>query len=357
VKQFAGTPLKGLTVLDLTRLLPGAVATQYLAEHGAEVIKIEQPGDGDYARTMNPVVFARTNAGKKSVVLDLKQDAGKQALLQLTARADILIEGFRPGVMARLGLAYSDLSAINRRLIFVSLSGYGQSGHYAGLAGHDINYIALGGVLNLNLPVIPGVLIADLVGGAMQSIIGILMALHERTTTGLGQHVDVSMLAAVESLLTIPLATFAETGREPVPGGETLSGRYACYNVYECKDARWIAVGALEPKFWTTLCRQLRCEELIPLQFEDDRQEEVKGRLRELFRTRDAEAWFTRLREFDCCVTPVRRISEVAAEIEPGSTVSAAAPKLGEHTDEILRRVEGPDFDASLVTCDPRSAP
>ena len=143
--------LEGITVLDLTRLLPGAVATQYLADHGGEVIKIEQPGEGDYARTMNPLVFARTNAGKKSVVLDLKQAAGKQALLQLAARADILIEGFRPGVMARLGLAYSDVSAENERLIYVSLSGYGQSGPYAGLAGHDINYIALGGLLLLLL--------------------------------------------------------------------------------------------------------------------------------------------------------------------------------------------------------------
>ena len=331
--------LEDITVLDLTRLLPGAVATQYLADHGAEVIKIEQPGEGDYARTMNPLVFARTNAGKKSVVLDLKQDAGKQALLQLAARADILIEGFRPGVMARLGLAYRDVSAENERLIYVSLSGYGQSGPYAGLAGHDINYIALGGLLNLNLPVIPGVLIADLVGGAMQSVIGILMAIQERSKTGKGQHVDVSMLAGVQSLLTLSLAAFGETGRDPVVGGETLSGRYACYNIYECQDGRWVAVGALEPKFWNTLCSRLGCEDLIPLQFEDDRQAEVKGRLREVFGTRGSEAWFQILRDFDCCVTPVRRISEVAAEMAPAAGVNLAPPKLGEHTGEILQRL------------------
>lgn len=339
MKQSADGALAGVTVLDLTRLLPGAVATQYLADHGAEVIKIEQPGEGDYARRMNPGVFARTNSGKKSVVLDLKEHDGKQALLKLAANADILMEGFRPGVMARLGLAFSDVSAVNERLIYVSLSGYGQSGPYAGLAGHDINYIALGGLLNPNLPVIPGVLIADLVGGAMQSIVGILMAIQERSKSGRGQHVDVSMLAGVQSLLTLSLAAFAETGRDPVAGGETLSGRYACYNIYECKDARWVAVGALEPKFWATLCSRLGCEDLIPLQFQDERQAEVKARVREVFRTRDAEAWFATLRDSDCCVTPVRKISEVAAEIAPAARVAASPPKLGEHTGEILQRL------------------
>ena len=336
--QFAGDTLAGLAVLDLTRLLPGAVATQYLADHGAEVIKIEQPGEGDYARSMNPLVFARTNAGKKSVVLDLKQDADKRALLKLVKHADILIEGFRPGVMARLGLAYADVSAVNERLIYVSLSGYGQSGPYAALAGHDINYIALGGLLNLNLPVIPGVLIADLVGGAMQSIVGILMALQERSKSGNGKHVDVSMFAGVQSLLTIPLAAFAETGHDPVAGGETLSGRYACYNIYECRDATWVAVGALEPKFWAALCNRLGCDDLIPLQFVDKRQTEVKARLREVFQTRDAEAWFTLLRDSDCCVTPVRKISAVAAEIDTAAPAEPP-PKLGEHTDEVLRRI------------------
>lgn len=320
-------PLEGITVLDLTRLLPGAVATQYLTQQGAEVIKIEQPGEGDYARRMNPLLFARTNAGKKSVTLDLKTDAGLATFLKLAARSDVLIEGFRPGVMERLGLSYDRVSSVNDRIIYVSLTGYGQSGPYANLAGHDINYIALGGLLGLNLPVIPGVQIADLVGGSMQTMVGVLMALQERVRTGRGRHVDISMLEGVRSLMVIPL-----TG----PGYETLTGRYACYNIYECRDRRWIAVGALEPKFWANLCRRLDCEELIPLQFDNGKQPGVKARLCEIFKEKEAEVWFELLRDSDCCVTPVRSVDEVANEMGVIAQDELTAPELGEHTAEIL---------------------
>ncbi len=328
-------PLSGIVVLDLTRLLPGAVATQQLADWGAEVIKIEQPGVGDYARTMNPAVFARTNSGKKSVEIDLKQPRGREVLLALAGHADVLIEGNRPGVMARLGLSFEELHAVNKRLIYVSLTGYGQSGPYAHLAGHDVNYMALGGVLSLNLPIIPGVQIADLVGGSMQSVMGILLALVARQQTGEGRHVDVSMYEGVTSLLTIPLAAWQSTKREPVTGKETLSGRYACYNLYEAADGRWLAVGALEPKFWTELCTQLGCPELIARQFEEP-QDAVKARIAAIFRTKSAGAWFEQLRESDCCVTPVRTVSEVAAEIPPRD--GPPAPTLGQHTREVLAR-------------------
>jgi crotonobetainyl-CoA:carnitine CoA-transferase CaiB-like acyl-CoA transferase len=275
-------PLSGIVVLDLTRLLPGAVATQQLVDWGAEVIKIEQPGTGDYARTMNPAVFARTNSGKKSVAIDLKDPKGREALLALARQADVLIEGFRPGVMTRLGLSFEELHVVNKRLIYVSLTGYGQEGPFAQLAGHDVNYMALGGVLSLNLPLIPGVQIADLVGGSMQSVMGILLALVARQQTGEGRHVDVSMYAGVTSLLTIPLAAWHANGREPVAGQEILSGRYACYNLYQAADGRWLAVGALEPKFWAELCRQLGCPELITRQFEEP-QNEVKSRIGAIF--------------------------------------------------------------------------
>lgn len=340
------TPLAGITVLDLTRLLPGAVATQRLADWGAEVIKIEQPGTGDYARTMAPAVFAHTNSGKKSVSIDLKNARGRELLLSMAAGADILIEGNRPGVMARLGLSYPELCSRNPRLIYVSLTGYGQEGPYADLAGHDVNYLALGGVLGLNLPVIPGVQIADLVGGSIQSELGILLALEERHRTGKGQHVDVSMFAGVVSLLTVPLAVYRETGTEARTGTERLSGAYACYNIYQCAGGRWVAVGALEPKFWTELCKRLECEQLIPLQFvEGAAQDAVKAKVAEIFRRKTAEEWFRELRHSDCCVTPVRTIGEVAAQLQPHT--GAPPPGLGEHTREVLGRfgVSGADLD------------
>jgi crotonobetainyl-CoA:carnitine CoA-transferase CaiB-like acyl-CoA transferase len=247
------------------------------------------------------------------------------------------MEGFRPGVMTRLGLSFEELHAENKRLIYVSLTGYGQTGPFAQLAGHDVNYMALGGVLSLNLPVIPGVQIADLVGGSMQSVMLILLALLARQQTGEGRHVDVSMYAGVTSLLTIPMAAWESTKREPVAGKDTLSGRYACYNLYEAADGRWLAVGALEPKFWTELCTQLCCPELIARQFEES-QDELKARMAAIFRTKSAEAWFDQLRSSDCCVTPVRTVSEVAAEMPPHN--GAPPPALGQHTDEVLARYQ-----------------
>ena len=324
--------LAGTLVLDLTRLLPGGVATKQLVDWGAEVIKIEQPGEGDYARRMAPAVFARTNGGKKSIGLDLKQPRGREILLSLARRADVLVEGNRPGVMDRLGLGYKDLHAVNERLIYASLSGYGQTGEYSQLAGHDLNYISLGGIMGLNLPVIPGVQIADLVGGSMQTVTGILLALVERSRTGKGQHVDVSMYAGVTALLTVPLAMWQETGEEPVPGSLRLNGHYACYNVYQCSDDRWVSVGALEPKFWAELCRRLGRDDLIARQYEEP-QDALKAEIALIFRTRAAFDWFEELRDSDCCVTPVRTISEVARELPESTEVP---PRLGQHTREVL---------------------
>lgn len=326
--------LQGIVVLDLTRLLPGAVATEQLADWGAEVIKIEEPRRGDYARDMNPAVFARTNSGKKSVSIDLKHPRGRAILLTLAREADVLIEGNRPGVMTRLGLGYADLHAANPRLIYCSLTGYGQHGPYAQLAGHDVNYMALGGVLSLNVPVIPGVQIADLVGGSMQAVTGILLALLARNQTGEGRHVDVSMYQGVTSLLTIPLTAWRKTGHEPMPGNEGLSGRYACYSLYQAGDGRWLAVGALEPKFWSELCRRLGCEDLIARQFEEP-QHPVKERIASRLRAKPARDWFEELRDTDCCVTLVRTVSEVAAELPEAA---GTPPALGQHTREILGR-------------------
>jgi crotonobetainyl-CoA:carnitine CoA-transferase CaiB-like acyl-CoA transferase len=331
-------PLDGITVLDLTRLLPGAAATMLLANFGAEVIKIEEPG-GDYARHMPPqvdgegAVFRATNRGKKSVSLDLKTPDGKQALRSLAAQADVLIEGFRPGVMKRLGFDYEALHAVNERLIYVSLTGYGQTGPYAAMAGHDINYIALGGLLDVT-GAIPGAQIADLAGGSMQAVIGILLALAARQKTGRGQFVDVSMLDGVAWLMTLPLAVYAATGEIPTSGSTTLSGRYACYQTYRAADGRWLAVGALEPKFWAALCHKLGCPEFIPDQFaEGERRTAIIESLRKIFGTKPTGEWLSLFQDADVCVTLVRNVAEVAAD--PYLRESEVIPKLSETPGQI----------------------
>jgi crotonobetainyl-CoA:carnitine CoA-transferase CaiB-like acyl-CoA transferase len=335
-------PLDGLVVLDLTRLLPGAAATMQLANFGAEVVKIEEPERGDYGRWMPPyldgegAVFHMVNRGKKSVALDLKSDSGREAFLRLAEKADVVVESFRPGTMARLGLGYETLRASNERLIYVSITGYGQDGPWAAMAGHDINYLALGGALEGNgvcggQPAIPGIQIADLAGGAMQAVTGVLLALAARAKTGQGQAVDVSMVDGVAWLLPVALGFHAATGDLPARGDGLLTGRYACYRVYEAADGRWIAVGALEPKFWRALCRALECEQFIADQFaEGPRREEIVAELSRIFRTRTAEDWFERLRPADTCVTPVRNVAEVAAHFGLGRGDSVVVPRLSD---------------------------
>jgi crotonobetainyl-CoA:carnitine CoA-transferase CaiB-like acyl-CoA transferase len=335
-------PLDGLVVLDLSRLLPGAAATMQLANFGAEVIKIEEPERGDYGRWMPPyldgegAVFHMVNRGKQSLALDLKSESGRTAFLKLAQTADVVVESFRPGTMQRLGLSYETLRASNERLIYVSITGYGQDGPWAGMAGHDVNYLALGGALEGNgarggQPAIPGIQIADLAGGALQAVTGVLLALAARAKTGRGQSVDVSMADGVAWLLPVALGLHAATGALPARGDGVLTGRYACYRVYEAADGRWIAVGALEAKFWQALCRALECEDFIPDQFaEDPRREEIIVELARIFRTRSAEEWFELLRPADCCVTPVRNVAEVAAHFGLGRGDSVVAPRLSE---------------------------
>jgi crotonobetainyl-CoA:carnitine CoA-transferase CaiB-like acyl-CoA transferase len=335
-------PLDGLVVLDLTRLLPGAAATMQLANFGAEVIKVEEPERGDYGRWMAPyldgegAVFQMVNRGKKSLTLDLKSDSGRVAFLKLAQTADVVVESFRPGTMQRLGLSYETLHALNPRIVYVSITGYGQDGLWAGMAGHDINYMALGGALDGNgtrggPPAIPGIQIADLAGGALQAVTGVLLALAARAQTGRGQAVDVSMVDGVAWMLPVALGFHAATGELPARGDGVLTGRYACYRVYEAADGRYVAVGALEPKFWQALCGALGCEQFIADQFaEDSRREEIIAELARIFRTRDAEDWFERLRPADCCVTPVRNVAEVAAHFGLGRGDSVVAPRLSE---------------------------
>ena len=345
------TALDGITVLDLTRLLPGAVATQWLADFGAEVIKIEQPGAGDYARRgfgsdeENPI-FALTNRGKKSIAVDLKDPSGKERFLHLAKTADVVVEGFRPGVMDRLGIGFEVLRAVNPRLIYAALTGYGSKGKYAMLAGHDINYLALSGVLDLmgpeeGAPSLAGIQIADLAGGSMQMVIGILLALEARHRTGRGQRVDVSMFDGSAALMLVPLAEFRARGKPPERGNDLLSGRFACYQIYAAACGSYVAVGALEPKFWQNLCRALGCEDLIADQYAPEpRQSEIKARIAAKFLEATAEEWFVHLGTTDCCVTPVRNLKDAIHDYPAGpipvlsetpGRSGGKAPRLDEH--------------------------
>lgn len=355
-------PLDDITVLDLTRLLPGNAATLMLANFGANVIKIEEPRTGDYGRSMPPfldgqgALFQLMNRGKRSIALDLKQQTAKETLLDLASRADVLVESFRPGVMARLGLDFEPLRARNERLIYVAITGYGQQGPRREMPGHDINYQALAGILDLTgeenaPPVIPGAQIADLAGGAMQAVIGVLLALAARAHTGRGQLVDVSMLEGAAWMMPVAMAFSQATHTPPERGATVLTGRYACYHLYRCADARWISVGALEPKFWSALCRVLGCEQFAADQFaEGARRQEIIAELSRIFQTRACDEWIRHLAPYDTCVAPVRNIDEVMRDfnLETGDTIviprlsatpgrlGDSAPRLGEHTKEVL---------------------
>lgn len=363
-------PLDDILILDLTRLLPGAAATMSLASFGAEVIKIEQPGLGDPARDIEggSSIFAETNRGKKSVAIDLKDKRGKQLFLQLATKVDVVVESFRPGVMHRLGIDYSQLAPINPRLIFASLTGYGQDGGDAQMAGHDINYMAMSGVLHLiastqTSPMLPEIQIADLAGGAVQLTIGILLALQSRQKTGRGQKIDVSMVNAMSPLLTVPLATLRSQGRTTMRGQELLSGGYACYNLYRASDGQWLAVGALEPEFWGNLCRRLGCEDLIEDQFSSaPRQREIKLQIAQIFARDTAQRWFNRLRYHDCCVTPMRSVQEATAEgyfddktpavalsDTPANVPLGCPPAVGEHSFEILKQFGVPESEVRVL--------
>ena len=377
-------PLDGITVLDLTRLLPGAVATMMLGDFGADVSKIEQPGVGDPARQMRAGIkskggraggyFFITNRNKRSITINLKQPAGREAFLRLLERADVVIEGFRPGVMKRLGLDYESLRQINPRLIYCALTGYGQDGPYRLKAGHDINYIGIAGLLGVNgakngSPVIPGVQIADLAGGSLHSVIGILLALQARARTGEGQMVDISMMDGTMAMMFVPLATYLASGAQPQRSAEGLSGRYACYQVYETKDGRYLALGALEEKFWENACGVLGREDLIAVQFADgEAQTEIIAALAALFRTRTAAEWLAAFESVDTCLTLINDVAEMLddpqvrhrgliAELEhptegtlkqiaPTVKLSATPgemrlppPRLGEHTRDVLAAI------------------
>ncbi|MFL6238021.1 MAG: CaiB/BaiF CoA transferase family protein [Actinomycetes bacterium] len=319
-------PLADVRVLDLSRLLPGGYTTMVLADLGADVIKVEEPGKGDYIRWMPP--FASTgeggghlvlNRGKRSVTCNLKTAEGRTVLTDLVRTADVLVESFRPGVMDRLGVGYEALHGVNPRLVYAAISGYGATGPYVDKAGHDINYLAYAGVLSFSGssqsgPWPPGLQIGDIGGGGLQAIVAILVALRVREQTGEGQFCDVSMTDGVMSWLTIHAGAFAASGNAPAAGAELLNGGYAWYGTYRCADGRYAAVGALEPQFFHALVEGLGVPELEGLHMERDRQPELRRRLEEVFATKPLGEWLRILGDVDACVAPVLDMGEAFAD-------------------------------------------
>ncbi len=335
------SPLTGLRALDLTRLLPGPFAAQMLTELGAETLKIEEPGGGDGGRTLPPLVngvgqgFLSSNRGKRSAVLNLKAPGGREALLRLVDHADILLEGFRPGVLARLDLAYETLLARNPRLIICALTGYGQAGPYSQRAGHDLNYLGYAGVLGHlarpdEAPIMPGPLFADIAGGALMAVIGVLAALVARATTGRGQVVDVAMLDGSLALAPLVAAPLLLGLAETAPGAGLLTGMLPGYNIYATADGRYVTLAALEPKFWAEFCQRVERPDLTPRQTPRDAADSVDARreLAALFRTRTRDAWLALLADTDACVGPVYTMTEALddPQIQARSLVSGGQP-------------------------------
>ncbi len=310
-------PLAGIRILDLSRLLPGPLCAQHLADLGARVIKIEDPKVGDYAR---PSVRRLVNRGKEGLTLDLKCEQGRAVFFELLSAADVVIESFRPGVMSRLGLGYETLAAKRPSIVYCAITGYGQSGPRRDVAGHDINYLAISGVLDQtggadSAPVLPGFLISDILGGTLTAAMGILAALFESRATGRGRFIDVSMADAVMAHCVLPLAEFNEAGKVHPRGEGTHTGGSPRYGVYATRDGRYLAVGAQEKKFWDVLCDQLGLPNLKEKhQSQGVEAMEVSSRLRNAFLKRNADEWAKLLEPFDCCVTPVLSFEEALGD-------------------------------------------
>ena len=331
----------------------------------------ERTAGADEDRASRNAAFNALNRNKRSIALNLKSDSARKALHQLVSDADVFVEGFRPGVVSRLGCDYETLRELNPRLVYCSLSGYGQDGPYSGLVGHDINYISVGGALGVigdrdGPPVIPYNIIADFAGGGLHAATAILAAIIARGHTGRGQYVDVAMSDGVTYMLASMMSAYFSDGVVAKPGAMSLNGAAPYYNVYRCRDGRYLSVGCIEPWFWAALCRALDRNDLVPIQFDEDKAEYIVGELRDIFATRDRDDWWESLSGIDnIAVAKVSSLEEVASDpqnLHRNMAIQAGAvngepvrqvgigPKLsdtpgsvrfigattGQHTDEVL---------------------
>ena len=377
-------PLEDVRILDLSRLAPGPFCTMLLADMGADVLLIEPPPDSRAGQGAGlgrgGEAYNALGRNKRSMILNLRDDEARQLFYRLAESADVVLEGFRPGVVQRLQVDYETLRERNPRLVYCSLSGYGQTGPYAGLVGHDINYISVGGALGMigwpdQPPAIPMNVIADFAAGGLHAAYAILAALHARERLGRGQYLDIAMSDGVLYLLASAVSGYFASGNVPRAGSTALNGSLPQYNVYQCADGGWISLGSLEPHFWANLCRALDCEAFIPHQYDGAKREEISAHFAQQFKTKTRDEWFEVLQETDICVAPVYGLDEalsdphnlargMVVEVEhpelgrvrqvgvatklsetPGS-VRTPAPVPGQHTDEVLASL---DCDAEAI--------
>ena len=376
--------LEDVRILDLSRLAPGPFCTMLLADLGADVLLIEPPPESRAGQS--PGVgrggepYNALGRNKRSIILNLRDEEARDVFYRLVESADVVLEGFRPGVVQRLAVDYETLRNKNPRLVYCSLSGYGQTGPYAGLVGHDINYISIGGALGMigwpdQPPAIPMNLIADFAAGGLHAAYAILAALHARDRTDRGQYLDIAMSDGVLYLLASAVSGYYTSGRSPEAGGTILNGALPFYNVYQCSDGGWISVGSIESHFWANLCRVMGREDFIPHQFDGEKREEVFAHFRDQFKTKTRDEWFEVLKQTDICAAPIYSLDEALAdphnlargmvvEVEhpeagrvkqvgvgtklsdtPGA-VRAPAPAPGQHTDNVLNSL---GYDADRI--------
>ena len=371
-------PLQGVRVLDLSRLLPGPFCTRMFADMGADVIKIEEPVKGDYAREFVPrrgdfaCWFMEVNRNKRSVALDLKQETDKNVFLEMVRQVDVVVESFRPGVLKKLGIDFATVSQINPKIVYCSISGYGTKGPLVQQADHDIGYQSLAGLVSLSgkrygRPAIPGVLIADMQASAMAGM-SILAALHHAEKTGEGQEISISLFDTCLALVPGVSATYFGNGFVNVRGNNWLSGGNPNYNIYQTEDGRYVSVGCLEEKFWANLCNLLERPDLIPLIQDESEFIYIKHELSAIFAERPLKEWMELAKGSDACLAPVLNYDEALAteqaqademllEIEDAElgnyktmgfvpkfskspcAFDRRAPRLGENTEEVLEEI------------------
>jgi alpha-methylacyl-CoA racemase len=309
--------LDGITVLDLSTVGPAARASRWLADYGARVVKVRAPAGVN----IEPPFYAYSaHRGMDSASVDLKSEDGRERFLALAEQADVVIESFRPGVADRLGIGYDALKGPNPGLVYCSTTGYGQDGPRSQWAGHDLNYLAVGGFLDCSgrgpdmRPPIPGATVADSAGGGMHAVAAILAALVRRASTGEGAYLDVSVADGVLALMALQVDEYLAAGVTPGPGHGMLTGRYACYGVYGCSDGKWLTLAAIEPRFWANLCRAVGLEKWLDHQTDDELQGAIRGELEAVFRTRTRDEWVAELGPADTCVAPVLSVPELVED-------------------------------------------